>query len=178
MSREKTDFVTRSLREIYTDRGFLCFENVRNHTGYQARERYIDLFAIHPHPSRMPLKDGRPAGIWRIAFEVKTSLADFKKELLDPTKREPFVNQSNEFYFVTQTGLIDPEMIPFECGLIEIADDGKLKIVRPSGWNEQPPNWAFVASLLRSSEKGKVTRKDASDIERSHNISSRIKEST
>jgi hypothetical protein len=55
----------------------------------------------------------------RICCEVKTSRGGFLSELKQPVKIRVGMRYSNEFYFVTPAGLVRPEEIPAECGLVE-----------------------------------------------------------
>lgn len=65
----------------------------------------------------------------RIAFEVKTSRADFLSEIRKPRKRATALDLSHCYFFATPKGLVQPHEIPGECGLIEIDAKGRTKIV-------------------------------------------------
>jgi hypothetical protein len=71
----------------------------------------LDAFALNSLPH---------TAMKRICYEVKASRADFFCEMKQPLKRRIGLCYSNEFYFVTQAGLLDASEIPVECGLIEI----------------------------------------------------------
>jgi hypothetical protein len=113
----------------------------------------------------------------RVCYEIKTSRADFLCELKHPLKRRIGLRYSNEFYFVTPSGLLDISEIPVECGLIEIevkpceaskvvefgadtfrhfAPERKAycRVVVPAPWRETPgPTWQFVASMVRNQKR-------------------------
>jgi len=85
-----------------------------------------------------------------IAYEVKVSRSDFLVEMKKPTKRKLALFYSNLYYFATPKGLIRPEELPPECGLIELQDNGRMRIAVEPPWREcHPPSWHFVASIAR-----------------------------
>jgi len=115
--------------------------------------RRIDAWALSCFPSKRHEI---------VAYEVKVTRSDFRNEIKIPRKRLPALRWSNRFYFVAPKGIIPPEEVPMECGLIEVSWRGKIPF-RPSWWSEwtfektivapwrdvQPPTWGLVASLLR-----------------------------
>lgn len=118
--------------------------------GFSAgHERRIDYFAIHCHPSRQHR---------RLAFEIKISRADFRRELKQPGKRRLALMYSNEFYFVAPDGVIPESELPPECGLI-IADPAahwrsRLKIrVRAASRDTLPPAWSLFVSAVRAERR-------------------------
>jgi hypothetical protein len=152
--------VLRAIRDKYRD-PWLVFPELRCGTGYGKRsEQRIDAWVIHPYPS---------SGCKRIAFEIKVDRQDFLNELKDPLKRRGAVLYSNQFYFITPPGLVRPEEVPIECGLMEVVDAGRKKpegggwfsagVARSPFWFREVvdapvresilPTWKFVASLAR-----------------------------
>jgi hypothetical protein len=104
-------------------------------------ERRIDVYVINTRPSE------RHA---RIAFEIKVTLADFKRELAEPMKRKPALYISNQFFFVTPPALIAPALIPPEAGLIETTGSDEWKVVLPAPLRDSyPPPWGMVAMMGR-----------------------------
>ncbi len=113
----------------------------------------------------------------RVCYEIKTSRADFQCELRQPLKRRMGLRYSNEFYFVTPVGLIEPDRVPVECGLIEAGRDaadrsrlleqaetgflhydaatnGFCAVTVPAPWRDTPgPTWQFAAAMLRNLSK-------------------------
>ena len=90
----------------------------------------------------------------RRAFEVKVSRSDLLAELSNPRKRARALLVSNEFWFATPEGLMKPDELPLEAGLIEINEHGFTRIVEPAPWRDTPPpTWRFVASLIRRTER-------------------------
>lgn len=109
--RSRTFFVLDALRRRYTGDGeWLFFEEWKR----------VDAFAIRCW--------GSGIGNRRIAFEVKTSRADFLSELRRPMKREFAMDVSHQFFFATPKGLVDGREIPHGCGLIEVDEKARTKI--------------------------------------------------
>lgn len=128
------------LRAWCEGQGYTYFAELRIGTGQGANaERTMDGWAMHVIPSR-----AAP----RMAFEIKTSRADFLVELKEPLKRRGAMQFSNEFYFVTPGGLIAAGEIPMDCGLIECDAYGARKTVA-APYRESLPTWRFVASIVR-----------------------------
>lgn len=156
MNKPTTADVLSAIRRLHTNYGmgnrWSYFEELRLGTGYgRGVEQRIDAFAF---------------GLWSknwgsMAYEVKTSRADFLKELKDPLKRRMALRYSNLFWFVTPQGLIKPEELPIEAGLMEV----RLKVVKtypervegwgaetviPAPWRDIPaPTWSLFASVAR-----------------------------
>jgi len=148
---------------------WLFLRELRVGTGHrnQAAQR-LDAFALNCLPHQ---------AMKRVCYEVKVSRADFLGELKHPLKRRIGMRYSNEFYFVTPSGLLAPGEVPVECGLIEAGcatfDQWKLLIKRhagffnydperreycmvtvPAPWRDTPgPTWEFVAAMLRNQKK-------------------------
>jgi hypothetical protein len=89
----------------------------------------------------------------RICYEVKISRSDYLSEMKHPLKRRLGMRYSNEFYFLTPAGMLQPSEIPVECGLIEV--QGGFPVVKvPAPWRETPgPTWQFVASMIRNQRR-------------------------
>jgi hypothetical protein len=148
---------------------WLFLRELRVGTGHrnQAAQR-LDAFALNCLP-HLAMK--------RVCYEVKTSRADFLNEMKQPLKRRIGMRYSNEFYFVTPGGLVQPSEVPVECGLVEAGDatleQWRVLIKRhagffyfdsdrheycmvtvPAPWRDTPgPTWEFVAAMLRNQKK-------------------------
>jgi hypothetical protein len=91
-----------------------------------------------------------------IAYEIKTSKADFYAELADPTKRQPFIDASSEFYFVAPLELIPTSEIPDDCGLIE-AGNLALSVKRGATHrNLTSIPVEFIAAMFSSVDKRSI----------------------
>lgn len=127
------------------------FEELRIGTGYgHSSEQRIDAFAIALWPSK---------GWQTHSYEIKMSRADFLKELKKPLKRRPALRYSNLFWFVTPEGLVCPEEIPIEAGLMEMhwgltgyppIERWRTSVIVEAPWRDiPPPTWNLFASVAR-----------------------------
>lgn len=131
----------------------IAIEEARVSTG--AHQRSIDVFVVHQFPSK---------DFYRTAYEIKVSRGDFRRELKDPSKRRDALMHSNAFYFVTPPGLIQPEEVPPECGLMEYHRedptpekrtsyrpkfDHFLTVVPAPHRDTLPPTWGLFVSVVR-----------------------------
>jgi len=148
---------------------WIFLRELRVGTGYhRTSAQRLDAFALNCYAH---------TSMKRVCYEIKTSRADFLCELKHPLKRRIGLRYSNEFYFVTPTGLLDISEIPVECGLIQVgvkpseapkfAEFGAetfrhfapergvhCQVIVPAPWREAPgPTWQFVASMLRNQNK-------------------------
>jgi len=153
-------------RALHVSRGeWLFFRELRVGTGRRnGNLQRLDAFALNSLPY---------TGMKRVCYEVKVSRGDFLAELKHPLKRRIGMRYSNEFYFVTPGGLVKPEEIPPECGLIEAGRatpaEWRAHIARQAGffyyepaaaeycmitvpapWRDTPgPTWQLTAAMLR-----------------------------
>jgi hypothetical protein len=126
------------LKEKYRGPHWIGIEELRAGTGFSCG-REIDLYCISQYA-----RDGYG---YSIAFEIKVSKSDFKNEIADPDKRAPFVENSNQFYYVTPPGILDPGEIPQGCGLMECGKSIRvIKIAEQRDVNYSP---IFVASIIK-----------------------------
>ena len=126
------DFIKNVLEQRHPRDQWLFATEVRTTSGYGGGGqggnngvRYIDAFAMHLWPSK---------NFHRIAYEIKITKADFLHELEQPTKRCQAVYLSDEFFFVLAPGIYDrtdtPRDTVAECGIMEVSEEGSIKIVR------------------------------------------------
>jgi hypothetical protein len=148
---------------------WIFLRELRVGTGYHRNSaQRLDAFALNCYAH---------TSMKRVCYEIKTSRADFLCELKHPLKRRIGLRYSNEFYFVTPSGLLDVSEVPVECGLIEIQvrptraqsltplgldtfnyfapeQQACCRVVIPAPWRETPgPTWQFVASMLRNQKR-------------------------
>jgi hypothetical protein len=141
-------------------------EELRTGSGYRSgSENYIDAFVVNCFPS---------TGLKRIAYEVKISRSDFTRELRQPLKRKVALLYSNQFFFAAPFGIIKPEDLPPEAGLIEVRPNPcvenrerwpwDVKVAADAPWRDTPPpSWALFASVARrlaeaEYERGRANR--------------------
>lgn len=91
---------------------YVCAEHVRSHAGFDAR-RTCDFMALDVWPSSgMPLH----------GVEVKTSRADWLRELKDPTKSEEFMRLCDFWWLAAPAGVAHLDELPSGWGLLEVAE--------------------------------------------------------
>ena len=138
------------LSEKYSPPDWAFWTELSSKTGYQDGGRKIDAFAIHLWKST-----DVPKG-YSIAFEIKISRGDFFQETKKPLKREIFIKNSHQFYFVVPKGLIEKDEIPENCGLIE-AINGEINYVKFAQSREVAGfDPEFVASMLKREDNRNV----------------------
>jgi hypothetical protein len=148
---------------------WLFLRELRVGTGRRNNDaQRVDAFALNSLPH---------TGMKRVCYEVKVSRADFLCELKHPLKRRMGMRYSNEFYFVTPSGLIDVKEVPIDCGLIEAGratpeewkrlikghtgffhfnpDTRSYCMIRvPAPWRDTPgPTWQLLAAMMRNQRR-------------------------
>lgn len=137
------------MRGVFAADQWAYFENLRTGTGYsKGCEQELDGWCMQ---------------LWgekhRITFEIKISRSDFSAEIKKPLKRRLGLMLSNEFYFVTPKGLLKPEEIPIETGLLELRENGRVeKIVDAPYRDSPPPTWNFLGSICRRIAREEIER--------------------
>lgn len=99
-------------------------EHVRNAAGFNAN-RTIDAMGLSLWPSR---------GMELHGYEVKTSRADFRREIADPAKMDAFAHVLDRFWIVAPKGIVPVAELPSSWGLLEVMDDGtaiRQKVAAP-----------------------------------------------
>lgn len=139
---EKTRVILELLRHRHPKPEWATFAELATATGGTYRARYIDFYAVNVWPSKRYVK---------IAYEIKVSRSDFFREIDDPTKREPAERVSDECYFVTPAGLVQPDEVPAGWGLIELVANGLRRKKGATQRNVTELPIQFVASLARQS---------------------------
>jgi len=87
----------------------------------------------------------------RTAYEIKISREDFQRELADPEKRRRAMRIADFFFFAVPEGLVQPDEVPEECGLIWMRPEGQAPtIMKMSKIQKAPvPDWPLTIDLLR-----------------------------
>ncbi len=154
--RYTEDFIYDALKVRHPKDQWIFTNQLRTSTGYND-VRIIDAFAMHLWPSKK---------YWKVAYEIKTSKADFMHELSNPLKMAYAYTISNNFYFVIPEKIWDKvrkPMVEFygenkygaiPIGVILVNEDGELDEVRQATWTESVsmPE-GFIASFLRNVRK-------------------------
>jgi hypothetical protein len=166
------DIVEVSLHEKKSEWIFL--RELRVGTGRSRHNlQRLDAFALNCLPY---------SGMKRVCYELKTSRSDFLCEMKSPLKRRIGMHLSNEFFFVTPAGMLAPDEVPTDCGLIEVGkaetDEAKrlarshanfFRVDAHTGWycmvsisapwrDTPAPTWQFAASMLRNQQRSLIDR--------------------
>lgn len=104
-------------------------------------EQRIDAFALHTWPSKK---------YRRVAYEVKVSRTDLKRELDRPFKCAAALALSNEFYLVCDEEVdIAGFSLPQEWGIMRFS--GSIRTTVRAPWRDTPlPPYSFMLSLARN----------------------------
>jgi len=135
--------VIRALQALHPEPEWATFPELADGTGGR-KVRTIDLFALNLWPSK---------GYRAVAYEVKISRSDFRRELDDPTKRAPWERLAHETWIAAPAGVVPVAEVPEGWGLIEIQEGGKVRRPRRALQRQPPEAWprSFTASLARRS---------------------------
>jgi len=123
--REKSQInIEELLRARHTNRTeWVVVTELRAGVGYgDGREGRIDVAAFNCWPSK---------GFTRVAYEVKRSRADFRKEMENPLKRKWVEENFHKCYFAVPSGLVKPDEVPEGWGLMVATKNGsKIREVK------------------------------------------------
>lgn len=114
-----------------------------------AAEQRIDAYALHTWPSKKGL---------RIAYEVKASTADLRKELADVDKSAAARFLSNKFWLVVhEDARLLIADVPSEWGVIRFSVKGGLRSVRRATYRDTPlPPYPFMVSVARNLQAASI----------------------
>lgn len=122
----------------------VMLREVRNRTGYGARERYADALVMSVFPSR---------GIWFAGVEVKVARGDWLRELADPEKSSDIQRFCHYWWLATRPGVVLAGELPAKWGHLEVAGT-KVTVVRDAPLLDPAlPTPEFVCSVLRNQGK-------------------------
>ncbi len=147
--------IVEALTVHHQDRQWACFPELYCGTGLEKDGDYdptrrIDFYAMNLWPSKK---------FERIAYEIKTCRTDWRKERAKPEKRDSAMSVSNQFYYITNPGFIDPSEVPADCGLYFVvwSSCGTYAILRLAKKAVRracaDPPLTFVAALARRIHK-------------------------
>jgi hypothetical protein len=136
-------------------RTWVYVEEVRVAGGFY--QQSIDAFALHLWPSKNQL---------RVAYEVKASRSDLKRELDKPEKAKAAIDLSNQFYLVAPPAVLSGgimDSFPAAWGVMtfgptepptllnDAAPPARLTIIRRASYSPTPPpGYDFMLSLARN----------------------------
>jgi hypothetical protein len=112
-----------------------------------ADDTRIDLFTVNTWASQK---------LRSVAYEVKVSRGDFRRELRNSHKRRLAERVATECYFVASAKMIKPSELPEGWGLIELFSWGLRMKTR--ALRREPAPWPrdFIAMLARRAPEGKA----------------------
>ncbi len=128
------------LQRYSSDKGWSCFPELRNSTGFAKTVRTADFVAVNTWPSRYEV----------VGHEIKVSRSDWLSELRNPAKADEFFKRCHRWYLVTADGVAQAEEIPPSWGWLSVVD-GKLKSRQPAKVTEAQRIDPFALSLVRAS---------------------------
>jgi hypothetical protein len=96
----------------------------------------VGLWASHGHPIE--------------GFEIKVSRSDWLHEMKQPEKSEPVMRYCNRWWLVCPKGVAAPDELPDTWGLLELHENGTLRVrVNAPKLEPVPVDRGFFASLVR-----------------------------
>lgn len=146
-----SDDITGMLRKQHA-KGHIWFEELRLSSGFGMDGR-IDFFTLAVSPA---------AGNKAVAYEVKVTRADFKRD--NHKKQRGARLFSDQFYYIAPVGVIPHEAVPDWAGLIEVEwkvgryGDRKpylapTTVIAAPKRDKDAPSWGLVCSLIRNAER-------------------------
>lgn len=160
--RMRSDDVLEALMTTHAVGGhqWALLPELRLSTGYMAgSEQRIDLVAVNSWPSKARFLGQRlPAKkIGVIAYEAKVSREDFAREVANPEKRAVARLFSDVFLFATPAGLVGPDEVPSDCGLVEVDQQGRVRLVRPAPLSPKAmPSWELLSAVARRASRAEM----------------------
>jgi len=159
MNAMDAETILTALANKYRGPEWAFFKEVRCGTGYsmgarifgreapgRSPEKRLDAYAFHLWPS---------GGYMPHVFEIKITRSDFLREMKRPKKYVSALALSQFFYYVTPKGLVQPDEVPDEAGLIWVAvrhaDPPLYCRMKKKAPDRGLPefDWAFFASICR-----------------------------
>lgn len=86
-----------------------------------------------------------------IVLEVKVDRGDFQHELDNPEKRVAALGLCSQYFFAAPQGMIKPNELPQEAGLLEMDKRGKIHPTVPAP-HRRPgtPDWRLCGAIARA----------------------------
>src|SRR3990167_10480388 len=143
---KKTQNLLANLAKEYPHPRYAFLPEVRGGTGW-SRESRADALAMDTWPS---------GSLELIGFELKTSRADWLRELKQPKKCEPMKQFCDRWYLVTSEAysIARPEEVPKDWGYMCSDYMGKMKVQKEAPkLDSEPIDRLLLASILRLATK-------------------------
>ncbi len=143
--------VFEALKKRFPSPAFVLLPQVRSATGSSSKVRTADAVAVSTWPSR---------GLYITGIEIKVSLADWRRELADPTKAESIQQYCRYWYIAAPKGVVPGGEVPDNWGLLECNARSTTETKRPERLDEAPPDILFTAAVLRRASEVMRTQAD------------------
>lgn len=124
----------------------LCWENI------EFRVELPDGAAVVRPDVLSMVKTLNPDRMVPIVYEVKVSRADFLADVKNPSKRAAYFQLADYVVYVLPEGMVTPDEVPPECGLVVENAPGVFKVVRKGRKNKNRPAFPsghWMALVLR-----------------------------
>lgn len=136
-----------ALRARYSDaRRYAIAEEVGLTTGYSPRR--LDMIVLNCYESEVFRIDG---------IEIKTSKADLKRELENPSKHVAFFDVIDYYTLACPAGIADMNVIPPKWGVLQVYENGTTRYRRrPIALHDDKPQdvpRGFLASITRAIQR-------------------------
>lgn len=150
-----TQGVRSALRHRYCNEEWVYLEEVRNGVGFNRMPRTADAIALNTWPSR---------GLELYGIEIKTSRADWMKELKTPEKAEEICRYCDRWWVaVGDSDIVRDGELPPTWGLL--VPHGKTMIAKVPAPELKAETLSrnFVCSLMRNFSKTYIHKDDISE---------------
>lgn len=154
-SKPSSDLIKAALRLHYAAPQYVTLEEVRNATGRLKKRagktpRYADMLAMAMWPS---------LGLEIIGFEIKTSRADWLREIADDKKAVAVSQFCDRWYLVTHdASIVKRGELPVGWGIIEVKGSSVMEVVKAPKLDAAPITREFLASLLRNASSNNLSQ--------------------
>ena len=157
----KASHIKAALRMRYTAPQYATLEEVRNATGRIKRRRVINKITGDVTTDRPRYADMIAVGLWPslgleiLGFEVKTTRADWLKEISDEKKAVAVQQYCDRWYLVVphknHEKIVRAGELPDTWGMLTVDETGTVReIVDAPKLDAQPVTRAFLASMIRN----------------------------
>lgn len=98
----------------------------------------------------------RSRGLARHAFEIKRSIADFRKEVAEPEKADWWWSHCSDFTIVAPATVCARiqanNELPPNWGLMSVSEAGRIRVLSPSAVNLEPEpiGWETAVGMMRA----------------------------
>ena len=132
------DLIKTILHNKYCLPEYVGYSEYRPFTGWAATVNSIDFFTVGLYKKNRKI----------IAFEIKVLRSDFIKDVARfMDKHEHAMALSHEFYYICPHGLIEPNEVPLQAGLMWVDSSNRVRIKKVA--QLRVPNWVVDMEYLQ-----------------------------